>query len=123
VEKAPEPPVQQKITFPTALFEKQRYRRVEGKMLLFHHRDRASFMFPKILVFIWVLFLFIYFFIIEMEFLCVALTALELTLQTGLALKSQRSTHLCLSSAGIKGLHHYHQLCLRIYIFLIPNDI
>ena len=46
----------------------------------------------------------------------VALKAvLELTLQTRLALNSQRSTCLCLLSAGIKGMHHHYPAF--IYIF------
>ena len=43
----------------------------------------------------------------ETEFLCVALAVLELTLKIRLA-SNQKSACLCLPSAGIKGMCHYH---------------
>ncbi|EDM07156.1 rCG38148, isoform CRA_a [Rattus norvegicus] len=49
--------------------------------------------------------LFILFLVFEIGFLCVALTDLDL-LRTGWPPNSQRSTNLCLSSAGIKGMCH-----------------
>ena len=39
--------------------------------------------------------------------LCLPLAVLELSVQTRLALNSQRSSRFCLQSAGIRGVHHY----------------
>ena len=52
----------------------------------------------------------------ETGFLCVALEpVLELTLKTRLTSNSQRSACLCLSNAGIKGLHHHHPAASKFY--------
>ena len=59
------------------------------------------------------LFLFIYLFF-ESGFLCVALAVLELTLQTRLALNSERSSCFYLF-ARIKSVHHHTWLSLRVF--------
>jgi hypothetical protein len=43
---------------------------------------------------------------LEKWFLCVAMAVLELVLYTSLATNSQKSTCLCLLTAGIKGMCH-----------------
>lgn len=60
------------------------------------------------------IFLFIFFvlfcsvwFGFEMEFFCIVLAVLELSLQTILALNSQRSACFCLPNTAIKGVHHH----------------
>jgi hypothetical protein len=52
----------------------------------------------------------------ETEFCDVALDVLELTLKTRLTSNSQRSSCLCLLSAGIKGVH-YHHLALNFLLW------
>ena len=56
-------------------------------------------------LFVWLVGWLVGFFITE--FLCVALAVLELSLQSRLTLNSQKSSCLCLTSAGIKGMHHH----------------
>ena len=66
---------------------------------------------------------FIHFQFFKTGFLCVTLAILELALQTRLALKLQRSTSLCLSSARIKGVHHHHPCTVKSIqmTYLRPN--
>lgn len=57
-------------------------------------------------------------FLFETRFLCVtALVFLKLTLQTSLALNSQRFACICLQSDGIKHMRHHTQL----EIFIVYN--
>jgi hypothetical protein len=51
--------------------------------------------------------LFVLLLFLETWFLYAALAVLKMALQTRLASNSQRSTCLCLPSAGIKGFHHH----------------
>lgn len=47
---------------------------------------------------------------LETESYCVALAVLDFVMQTRLTSNSQRSTFLCFTSAGIKGVYHHAQL-------------
>jgi hypothetical protein len=51
-------------------------------------------------------------------FLCIALAVLKLALQIRLASNSQRSTCLCLPSAGTKGVQHHH-LAKTLYFSVV----
>jgi hypothetical protein len=66
---------------------------------------------PEILLLFW-----FWFWFFKTGFLCVALAALELTVdQAGLEPGTQKSACLCLPSAGIKGVRHHAQLFLRFF--------
>lgn len=69
------------------------------------------------------LFLLIFLWWFEMEFLCVTLAVLELALETRLSLSVHRSACLYLLSPGIEAMHHhclaYMQVFLNNKVYLI----
>jgi hypothetical protein len=57
-----------------------------------------------------------FFFFFKTGFLCVALAVLNSLCRPGWP-RTQKSTCLCLPSAGIKGVCHHTRLCSSVFVF------